>query len=181
MKTEKQGAMLDNELLLFDRINVIKDTINKYGEENFYLSFSGGKDSTIVHHLLDMALPNNHIPRVYFDTGIEYQMIRDFVLKMAKNDKRFVIVRSNKPIKQMLEDVGYPFKSKQHSKLVELYKKHKQDFKEAQKVIENDKSLLLDYSYIHALPSGVKSLVKYYYGIREREREHSLYQFNDLP
>ena len=40
---------MDNELLLFDRINVIKDTITKYGEENFYLSFSGGKDSTILH------------------------------------------------------------------------------------------------------------------------------------
>lgn len=174
-------VMLDNELLLFDRINVIKDTINKYGEENFYLSFSGGKDSTIVHYLLDQALPNNQIPRVYFDTGIEYQMIRDFVLKMAKNDNRFVIIKPSKPIKQMLEDVGYPFKSKQHSKLVELYKKHKQEFKEAQKVIENDKSLLLNYSYIHALPSGVKSLIKYYYGVREREREHTLYQFNDLP
>ena len=44
---------MDNELLLFDRINVIKDTINKYGEENFYLSFSGGKDSTILHWLID--------------------------------------------------------------------------------------------------------------------------------
>jgi PP-loop superfamily ATP-utilizing enzyme len=49
---------MDNELLLFDRINVIKDTIQKYGEENFYLSFSGGKDSTILHYLLDQALPN---------------------------------------------------------------------------------------------------------------------------
>ena len=52
----------DFELMLFDRVNVIKDTINKYGEEKFYLSFSGGKDSTILHHLIDMALPNNQLP-----------------------------------------------------------------------------------------------------------------------
>lgn len=32
--------MVDNELLLSDRLHVIKDTINKYGEENFYMSFS---------------------------------------------------------------------------------------------------------------------------------------------
>lgn len=172
---------MDYELLLFDRLNVIKDTITKYGEENFYLSFSGGKDSTIVHYLLDQALPNNKIPRVYFDTGIEYLMIRQFVLDLAKNDDRFVIVKPSKPIKQMLETVGYPFKSKQHSKLVELYKKHKQEFKGEQKVIESDRNLLLDYSYIHALPSGIKTVVKYYYGVREREREHTLYQFNDLP
>lgn len=57
--------MTENEFLLQDRLNVIRDTINKYGEENFYLSFSGGKDSTVVHHLLDMALPENKIPRVF--------------------------------------------------------------------------------------------------------------------
>ena len=104
---------MDNELILFDRINVIKDTITKYGEDNFYLSFSGGKDSTILHHLLDMALPNNRIPRVFIDTGIEYQMIREFVMELAKNDDRFVIIKPTQPIKPMLEKYGYPFKSKE--------------------------------------------------------------------
>ena len=51
--------MTENEFLLIDRLNAIKDTINKYGEDKFYLSFSGGKDSTVVHHLLDMALPGS--------------------------------------------------------------------------------------------------------------------------
>ena len=71
--------MTENEFLLQDRLNVIRDTINKYGEENFYLSFSGGKDSTVVHHLLDMALPENKIPRVFSNTGIEYNAIVEFV------------------------------------------------------------------------------------------------------
>lgn len=103
------------ELLEFDRINVIKDTINKYGEENFYLSFSGGKDSTILHYLLDMALPNNRIPRVFINTGIEYTDIVSFVLEMAQNDDRFVILKPSVPIKPTLEKYGYPFKSKEHS------------------------------------------------------------------
>lgn len=59
------------ELLLFDRIHVIKDTIAKFGEGRFYISFSGGRDSTILSHLIDMALPGNKIPRVYADTGID--------------------------------------------------------------------------------------------------------------
>lgn len=63
---------MNNDLILWDRLEAIKTTIQKYGEENFYLSFSGGKDSTVVHHLLDMALPENKIPRVYINTGIEY-------------------------------------------------------------------------------------------------------------
>ena len=113
---------MDNELLLFDRLQVIKATNEKYDlEHNAYLSFSGGKDSTIVHYLLDQALPNNRIPRVFIDTGIEYQMIRDFVLKLAKNDDRFVILKPTQPIKPMLEKYGYPFKSKQHSHNVALY------------------------------------------------------------
>lgn len=55
MKQTKR-VLMDNELLLVDRIGVIRDTINKYGEDNFYLSFSGGKDSTILHYLIDMVV-----------------------------------------------------------------------------------------------------------------------------
>ena len=115
---------MDYELTLFDRIEVIKATNQKYDlEHNAYLSFSGGKDSTILHHLLDMALPNNRIPRVFIDTGIEYTMIRDFVLEMAKNDDRIVVIKPSKPIKATLDKVGYPFKSKEHSLRVEQFNK----------------------------------------------------------
>lgn len=107
--------MEDFELTLFDRLNIIKDTIAKYGDDKFYLSFSGGKDSTILHRMLDMAVPNNRIPRVFIDTGIEYSAIRTFVGSLASEDDRFVIVKPNKPIKAVLERYGYPFKSKEHS------------------------------------------------------------------
>ena len=117
--------MEDYELTLYDRISVIKLTNEKYDlEHNAYLSFSGGRDSTILHHLLDEALPNNTIPRVFIDTGIEYTMIREFVLKMAENDKRFVIIKPSKPIKKTLEEFGYPFKSKQHSHNVAIYQRN---------------------------------------------------------
>lgn len=115
---------MDNELLLFDRLNVIRDTITKYGEENFCISFSGGKDSTVLHYLVDMALPNNKIPRVYANTGIELKHISDFVEMMAGKDKRFEIIKPSKPIKKVLEEEGYPFKSKTHSRWVYLYQKN---------------------------------------------------------
>ena len=70
---------MDNEFLLQDRLQKIRQIIRKYGEENFYLSYSGGKDSTVLSALLDMALPDNKIPRVYANTGIEYRLILDFV------------------------------------------------------------------------------------------------------
>lgn len=107
--------MKEEELLLVDRLHVIKTLINKEGQEKFYLSFSGGKDSTILHFLLDEALPGNSIPRVFIDTGIEYAEIKKFVLELAANDKRFQIIRPSEPIKKVLEKYGYPFKSKEHS------------------------------------------------------------------
>ena len=112
---------MDNELLLFDRLNIIKDTIKKYGEDNFYLSFSGGKDSTVLHYLIDMALPDNKIPRVFINTGIEYNYIVEFVKSLAEKDNRFVILQPKTPIKPTLEKYGYPFKSKQHCHNVMVY------------------------------------------------------------
>lgn len=73
------SEILSNEFLLQDRLQKIRQIINKYGEGNFYLSYSGGKDSTVLSALIDMALPDNTIPRVYANTGIEYRLILDFV------------------------------------------------------------------------------------------------------
>lgn len=112
---------MTNEFLLQDRIQKIQQIIGKYGEENFYVSFSGGKDSTVLSALVDMALPNNLIPRVYADTGIELNMVREFVYELQKSDERIKIIKPRKNIKQMLEDEGYPFKSKDHSNKLCVY------------------------------------------------------------
>lgn len=109
---------MDNELLLFDRLEVIRKTIEKYGEENFFISYSGGKDSVVVSKLVDLAVPQNRIPRVFINTGIEYNAIVQFVKERAKQDDRIEIVKPSKPIKETLEKYGYPFKSKEHAKKV---------------------------------------------------------------
>lgn len=162
---------MDNELLLFDRLEVIRMTIAKYGEDNFYLSYSGGKDSTVVHHLLDMALPNNRIPRVYGNTGIEYNDVVDFVKQQAEKDDRFVIIKPSMPIKPTLEKYGYPFKSKQYSHVIKCYQRHKEIIKPYFEMIRNNKELLDDYEFIHNLPKNAKFVTKFYFGRRERERE----------
>lgn len=113
---------MDNEFILQDRLQKIRQIINKYGEENFYVSFSGGKDSTVLSALVDMAMPNK-IPRVYSDTGIEYVMVRDFVRDMQKTDDRIIILKPSIPIKPMLEKDGYPFKSKTHSQALNRYQR----------------------------------------------------------
>lgn len=63
---------MDNKFILQDRIQKIRSIISKYGEENFFISFSGGKDSCVLDKLIDIALPDNKIPRVYINTGKDW-------------------------------------------------------------------------------------------------------------
>ena len=92
-------------------------------EHKSYISFSGGKDSTVLSALFDIALPGNNIPRVYINTGIDYRAIYDFVKEFGERDKRLAIIQPSQNIRQMLEENGYPFKSKEHSQKVVLYQK----------------------------------------------------------
>lgn len=142
--------MTEHEFILEDRIAKIQSIINQEGEEKFYLSFSGGKDSTVLHYLLDMALPNNKIPRVFINTGIEYKMIVDYVKELKKNDNRIVILDVGKNIKKTLDEVGYPFKSKEHSLKVGQYQlgsraKSVLDYKNRQGKFKCPKKLLYQF------------------------------------
>lgn len=167
--------MTDNEFILQDRLGVIRDTIRKYGEENFYISFSGGKDSTVVHHLVDMALPDNKIPRVFSNTGIEYNAIVEFVREIEKEDKRFVMIQPSKSIKKTLEEKGYPFKSKQFSEVYHTYMSHQQEVRELIEKLNAEPSLKYDYDFVHNLPKNTKYVIKEYFGLRE-DKDH-IYQF----
>lgn len=118
------GGLMDNAFLLLDRKQKIQSVFRQYGIENFYISFSGGKDSTVLSWLIDQAAPGNQIPRVYADTGIEYKMVREFVKNKAEKDDRFVMIRPSVSIKKSLERDGYPFKSKLHSAMIDVYQRH---------------------------------------------------------
>lgn len=115
--------MTEYEFTLADRIAKIRSINEQWDlENNAYLSFSGGKDSTVLHYLVDEALPGNKIPRVFINTGIEYKLIMKFVKEMAAKDDRFVIWTVGKNIKKTLQAVGFPFKSKEHSQKVYEWK-----------------------------------------------------------
>lgn len=114
---------MDNAFILMDRIQKIRQIMKKYGEDNFFVSYSGGLDSNVLSTLIDLALPDNQIPRVYADTGIELSAVREFVMKKCEEDSRFERIKPTVPIKQMLETDGYPFKSKRHCHNVDIYQR----------------------------------------------------------
>lgn len=116
------GKMTEFDFELSDRITKIKSINELYNlEENAFISFSGGKDSSVLSRVIDEALPNNKIPRVFFNTGIEYKEILKFVKDKTSKDSRFIICNSAVNIRNMLETKGYPFKSKEFAQKLATY------------------------------------------------------------
>lgn len=113
--------MQELEFQLQERIIFIQELTKQYDLSKAYISFSGGKDSVILSKLFDIALPNNTIERVYFNTGIEYNLMIKYVKELASKDTRINIINSSKNVKATLEKVGYPFKSKEHSTKLNMY------------------------------------------------------------
>lgn len=78
-----------------------------------YVSFSGGKDSTV---LLDMArriYPN--IEAVFIDTGLEYPEIRKF----AKMFDGVTWLKPKMNFRQVIEKYGYPLISKEQAAFIQ--------------------------------------------------------------
>lgn len=98
--------------------NRIRWWIDEYGEDGVYVSFSGGKDSTV---LLDIV--RKHYPDVlaaFVDTGLEYPEIRDFV----KTFDNVEWLKPKKTFKQVIEEYGYPFISKEVSDKIQGARKY---------------------------------------------------------
>jgi 3'-phosphoadenosine 5'-phosphosulfate sulfotransferase (PAPS reductase)/FAD synthetase len=96
----------------------IRAWVDYYGKDGVYVSFSGGKDSTVLLHLVRELYPD--IPAIFVDTGLEYPEIREFV-------KTFDNVTWLKPkmnFRQVIEKYGYPFFSKEVSEAVEYSRKY---------------------------------------------------------
>lgn len=114
----------DYELTLFDRVEMTKKLVEKAGgASKVCVSFSGGKDSSVLSKLIDLALPGNSIPRVFSDTGMEFQSVRRSVEEKAREDRRIMIVRPGKPIVRTLEEVGFPMKSKLHAHMLGIFQR----------------------------------------------------------
>lgn len=91
----------------------IREWVQEYGTDGVYVSFSGGKDSTVLLHIVREMYPE--IPAVFIDTGLEYPEIRKFV----KTFDNVEWVRPEMNFKQVIKTYGYPFISKEVSNCVD--------------------------------------------------------------
>lgn len=96
----------------------IRQWVNEYGEDGVYVSFSGGKDSTVLLHMAREMYPN--IKAVFVDTGLEYPEIREFVKTFDNVDW----LRPKMNFKQVIEKYGYPLISKNVSQAIWEYREN---------------------------------------------------------
>lgn len=90
----------------------IKEWVEEYGIDGVYVSFSGGKDSTVLLNIARRLFPA--IKAVFVDTGLEYPEIRAFVRTFDNVDW----LKPKMNFKQVIEKYGYPFISKEVSNTV---------------------------------------------------------------
>lgn len=95
----------------------IEEWVNYWGLDCCAVSFSGGKDSTVLLHICRSLYPN--IKAVFANTGLEYPEIREFV----KRVENVVWVTPKKNFRQVLTEYGYPMISKDVSMTIRYYRK----------------------------------------------------------
>ena len=77
-----------------------------------YVSFSGGKDSTVLLHIARSLYPD--IEAVFCDTGLEYPEIRDFV----KTIDNVTWIKPKMPFNEVVAKYGWPIVSKEQARYI---------------------------------------------------------------
>ena len=93
----------------------------EYWDGQVYGSFSGGKDSTVLKHIIDGMYDD--VPALFVNTGLEYPEIQKFVkdIKAGKYDcfnSDVEIVRPEMRFDEVINKYGFPVVSKEVSKKV---------------------------------------------------------------
>lgn len=85
-----------------------------------YVSFSGGKDSTVLLHIVRQIYPD--VPAVYCDTGLEFPEVK----KHVKRFDNVVILRPKMSFREVLEKYGWCYPGKMAAHAIHYAKEGKQ-------------------------------------------------------
>jgi 3'-phosphoadenosine 5'-phosphosulfate sulfotransferase (PAPS reductase)/FAD synthetase len=106
------------------KITMTKQRIQQWYDHwlgEVYVAFSGGKDSTVLKHIVDSMYKD--VPALFVNTGLEYPEIQQFV-RDIKNGKYpcfnsdVEIVRPEMRFDEVVKKYGYPIASKELSQKI---------------------------------------------------------------
>ena len=100
---QRQALPLGAKILMSQ--SRIREWYNHF-DGNVYVSFSGGKDSTVLAHIVRDMYPD--VPLVFSNTGLEYPEIQSFARKMGAE-----FVRPKMRFDEVISNYGYPIISKE--------------------------------------------------------------------
>ena len=101
-----QALPLDVKVLMTQER--IRTWINEYGSSGVYISFSGGKDSTVLLDIVRNKMGYD-IPAIFVNTGLEYPSVRKF----AESKDNVYTIRPQLNFREVISRYGYPIISKE--------------------------------------------------------------------
>lgn len=96
----------------------IREWVEEFGEDGVYVSFSGGKDSTVLLDIVRKDYPN--IEAVFVNTGLEYPSVRQFALSKDNVTE----LRPDMNFRDVIIKYGYPIISKHVSQVIKEVRKN---------------------------------------------------------
>lgn len=126
MRDRYEPPLEDNEFALSEQRGAV------------YVSFSGGKDSTVLKHIVDGMYDD--VPALFVNTGLEYPEIQKF----AMSQKNVVTVRPEMRFDEVIRKYGYPVVSKEVAKNLHEGRKSLQNGKTDTRVLKKLRGELLD-------------------------------------
>ena len=108
---QKQSLPLDAKIQLAHKR--IREWF-EYWDGEVYVSFSGGKDSTVLKHLVETCPGVYNVPSVFVDTGLEFPEIRKF----AKSQPNVITVRPQMRFDEVIKKYGYPVIGKRQARYI---------------------------------------------------------------
>lgn len=138
----------------------IREWVKEFGTDGVYVSFSGGKDSTVLLHIVREVMGYKEIPAMFVDTGLEYPEIRQFVKTFDNVD----IVRPQMNFKQVIQKYGYPIISKETAEVVYNAKRYLKKLAEQETILDRqtDRQHSLPYEQFYRKLTGTGEYSKDY-------------------
>lgn len=91
-----------------EAISYIQSFQENYSLEDMFVSFSGGKDSTVVSDLVTKAYSTNKVMHIFGDTTLEFPLTYDYRLRFAMSHTVLRAKNYEKKFEELCETVGPP-------------------------------------------------------------------------